>query len=168
MVRFLSISDYGFSYCTQGDVERKLSQMILDKKFHGIPKMALFHTHPLFGLFMRLSWRLHVKSMVECSLTMVCLCTCRHSGPRWGGSYHIWRTSSGQDLRGRLGNHSEHEQSGWFTLQQSKEADIGENHQRKKRSLVLLHIYTPGHRRWVSPVYQNTWVVNFNIFVWSF
>lgn len=51
----------------------------------------------------------------------------RNPWPGWRRPDHIWRTPSGQDIRGSLGNHSEHEQSRGLALQQSQEADIGEN-----------------------------------------
>lgn len=69
------------AFChTQGDVERKLSQMILDKKFHGIPNMALFfffYTHSFYTPVMSLSCCGRVFLNLGLSLHLS-----RHSGPR--------------------------------------------------------------------------------------
>ncbi|KAG9346238.1 hypothetical protein JZ751_008063 [Albula glossodonta] len=92
---------------SKGDVERKLSQMILDKKFHALSfpcqRLPPWHLKPVLIS--------HAPGL-------------ENLGPGRGRVDHIRRAPCRQNLRGSPGDHSEHEQSGGFALQQSKKADI--------------------------------------------
>ncbi|XP_040548230.1 26S proteasome non-ATPase regulatory subunit 11 isoform X4 [Gallus gallus] len=87
----------GLIKLSKADVERKLSQMILDKKFHG-------------------------EAPKRCTPRG----TAGDPGSGGGGPHHLRRTPRGQNVRSRPGDDPEHEQSGGFAVQQSQEADIGE------------------------------------------
>lgn len=99
--------------------------MILDKKFHGEyrPRRTLETAAP--GGALTLSSR-----------------RCRDPRPRRRSPDHIRRAAGGQNVRGSLGDHSEHEQSGGLALQQSQEVDIGEQSRRSegKGAVFLLSV----------------------------
>lgn len=117
------------SLSLQGDVERKLSQMILDKKFHGNWYFLFLSKQP--SAVSHFTGRASSPSV--CCNIFIWHC-CRNPRPRWRSLDHIWGATSGQNIRSSLGNNSEHEQSRGLTLQQSQEADIGKKKKKKEKS----------------------------------